>query len=274
MSHESPAAMIGCPPAAGVAIDMTKTVLITGASSGIGAALAVEFAGRGYDCALSARRIGNLEVLDQDIRRRWPQRKVHIAALDVVDYDSVFRGIAAARAVLGSLDIVVANAGIAVMNRVGTGNFSADRAVIETNVLGAMATCDAAVAAFRQQGHGHLVVISSVAAFRGIPTGGAYSASKAAIAAYADAIRAEVHGTRIKVTTLYPGYIDTPLNNKMRSRPFVIDVVKGARLMSNMIERGIQSSTVPVFPWNALSRLLRVLPVATLARVMGNSGKV
>ena len=251
---------------------MTKTVLITGASSGIGAALARELAARGYDCALQARRVGNLEALEQDIRRQWPQRTVQVAALDVLDYDAVFRGITAAQAALGSLDIVVANAGIAHMNRAGTGHFGADRAVIETNVLGAMATCDAAIAAFRQQGHGHLVVVSSVAAFRGIPGGGAYSASKAAIAAYADAIRAEVHGTRIKVTTLYPGYIDTPLNNKMRSRPFVIDVAKGARLMANMIERGVQSSTVPVFPWNALSRLLRVLPTAALVRAMrGNA---
>jgi NADP-dependent 3-hydroxy acid dehydrogenase YdfG len=248
---------------------MTKTVLITGASSGIGAALAREFAARGYDCALSARRMTNLTALQDDIQRQWPQRKVHVTALDVLDYAAVFRWMAAAQAALGSLDIVVANAGIALMNRAGTGHFGADRAVIETNVLGAMATCDAAIAAFRQQDRGQLVVISSVAAFRGMPSGGAYSASKAAIATYADAIRAEVYRTPIKVTTLYPGYIDTPINNQMRSRPFVIDVDKGARLMANMIERGIQSSTVPAFPWNVLSRLLRVLPNSALARAMG-----
>ncbi len=248
---------------------MHKTVLITGASSGIGAALAREFAARGYDSALSARRTENLAALKHDIQQQWPQRKVHIDTLDVTDYDAVFRGIGAARAALGSLGIVVANAGIGAANRVGTGHFDSDRSVIETNLLGAMATCDAAIATFRQQGWGQLVVISSVAAFRGLPAGGAYSASKAGIAAYADAIRAEMHGTRIKVTTLYPGFIDTPINNRMKSRPFLIDAGKGARLMSDMIERGIQSSTVPAFPWNALSRVLRMLPISALVRVTG-----
>lgn len=245
---------------------MNKTVLITGASSGIGAALAKEFAARGYDCALSARRVDSLTTLKLEIQQQWPQRRVHVAALDVVDYDAVFRCIGAAQAALGPIGIVVANAGIGTVNRVGTGHFASDRAVIETNVLGAMATCDAAITAFRQQRFGQLVVISSVAAFRGLPGSGAYSASKAAIAAYADSIRAEVLGTRIKVTTLYPGFIDTPINNRMKSRPFVIDVTKGARLISNLIERGVQSSTVPVFPWSVLARLLSVMPTAALAR--------
>ena len=248
---------------------MSKTVLITGASSGIGAALAQELAARGYDSSLSARRTDNLAALKDEIQRQWPQRQVHTAALDVTDYEAVSRSIEAAQTALGSLAIVVANAGIAQTNWVGTGQFAADRRVVETNLLGAMATCDAAITAFRRQGWGHLVVISSVAAFRGVPGNASYSASKAALAVYADAIRAEVHGTRIKVTTLYPGFIDTPINNQMKSRPFVIEVSKGARLIADMIERGTQSSTVPVFPWILLSRLLRVLPVSMLGRATG-----
>jgi short-subunit dehydrogenase len=247
---------------------MNKTVLITGASSGIGAALAREFAARGYDCALSARRLANLTALKEDIRQRSPARKVHEAQLDVTDHAAVFANIKAARAAFGSLDVVIANAGVGFTGQVGTGRFDADRTVIETNVLGAMATCDAAIAVFREQGWGQLVVIASVAAFRGLPGSGAYSASKAAIATYADAIRAEVSGTRIKVTTLYPGFIDTPINEQMKSRPFLIDVTKGARLMANLIERGVQSATVPSFPWAVLARLLGVLPTSTLARAV------
>jgi short-subunit dehydrogenase len=245
---------------------MQKTVLITGASSGIGAALAREFASRGYDCAVSARRVENLGTLQQQIQREWPQRKVHAAALDVTDYDSVFTHLTGARTALGSLGIVVANAGVDASGRAGTGRFTAHRSVIETNVLGAMATADAAIAAFREQGWGQLVVISSVAAFRGLPGSGAYCASKAAIATYAEAIRAEVSGTSIKVTTLYPGFIDTPMNEQLKSRPFLIDVTKGARLIANLIERGVQTATVPAFPWSVVVRLLPLLPTRALAR--------
>lgn len=251
---------------------MQKTVLITGASSGIGAALAKEFAARGYDAALSARRIANLTTLAHEIQQQWPQRKVHTAALDVTDYEAVFAQVAAAQAALGSLGIVVVNAGLDSGGRVGTGRFGADRAVIETNVLGAMATCDSAIAAFRRQGRGQLVVISSVAAFRGLPGSAAYSASKAAIATFADAIRAEVSGTSIKVTTLYPGFIDTPMNARLKSRPFLIDVTKGAHLIANLIERGVQSATVPAFPWSVVARLLAVLPTRALARSAGAAG--
>jgi len=245
---------------------MHKTVLITGASSGIGAALAREFVSRGYDCAVSARRFENLTALQQQLLRDWPQRKVRAAMLDVTDCDSVFAELSAARAALGSLGIVIANAGLGSVGPVGSGRFDKDRALIETNVLGAMATADAAIGAFREQGSGRLVMISSVAAFRGLPGSGAYSASKAAVATYADAIRAEVSGTAIKVTTLYPGFIDTPINNQMKRRPFLIDVEKGARLMVDLIERGVQSATVPAFPWSVVARLLPLLPVRALAR--------
>jgi short-subunit dehydrogenase len=245
---------------------MQKTIFITGASSGIGAALTREFAARGYDCAISARRFANLAALQQQIQSDWPQRRVHAAALDVTDYDSVFSELRAARAALGSLSIVVANAGLGSVGTVGSGRFHQDRAIIETNVLGAMATADAAISTFREQGAGRLVMISSVAAFRGLPGSGAYSASKAAVATYADAIRAEVSGSPIKVTTLYPGFIDTPINDQMKSRPFLIDVVKGARSMADLIERGVQSATVPAFPWGLVARVLPLLPVRALAR--------
>jgi hypothetical protein len=246
---------------------MTRTVLITGASSGIGQALAHQFARRGYDLGLGARRTDALQELRQEILEHHPDRRVEIRSLDVTEYDQVAAGIEELATALGALDIMIANAGVGSTGPVGHGHAQADRAVIETNLLGAMATIDTAVALFLRQGRGQIVAISSVAAFRGLPGSASYSASKAGIAAYADAVRAELHGTPIKVTTLYPGYIDTPLNQRMPNRPFLISLDKGAATIADKIERGVNSSTIPVYPWNVLSRLLRILPTAQIAKM-------
>ena len=183
--------------------------------------------------------------------------KVELRALDVTDYASVPGVIQDIAGALGRLDVVVANAGVGgARGNVGEGTFDKDRQVIETNVIGAMATIDAAMTIFRKQNSGQLVAIGSVAGFRGLPGGASYSTSKAAIRVYADAIRAEVHGTPIKVTTLMPGYIDTPINQDVKSRPFLIDVEKGARIVADMIEGGVGERTVPRFPWNIVARLM------------------
>jgi short-subunit dehydrogenase len=246
---------------------MNKNVFITGASSGIGRALAFELAARGDDLVLAARRIDTVEQIRGEILGKHAGRRVEARALDVTHYADVYSVIDEVAQRLGRIDIIVVNAGVGSTGLIGMGHFEQDRAVIETNVLGAMATIDAAVALFRQQNSGHIVVISSVAAMRGLPGSGSYSASKAAIATYADAARVELHGTPIKVTTLYPGYIDTPINQDMGDRrPFLIDVDKGARIIADLIERGVQESTVPVWPWNVISRLLKVMPTAALAR--------
>jgi short-subunit dehydrogenase len=246
---------------------MTRTALITGASSGIGRALALELAARGYDLGLAARRLDALQQLGEEIRQRDPARRIELRRLDVTDYDQVPKAIDELAAALGGLDVVIANAGVGSTGLIGHGHAQADRAVIETNLLGAMATIDAAVALFRRQGRGQIVAISSVAAFRGLPGSAPYSASKAAIAIYADALRAELHGTPIKVTTLYPGYIDTPLNEHMPRRPFLISLDKGAALIANKIERGVNTSTIPTFPWSVVSRILRILPTSQIAKM-------
>lgn len=244
-----------------------KNVFITGASSGLGHGLALELAARGYNLALAARRAGSLAEIKQTLVAKYPSCRVELFTLDVQRYDDVAPALIAAAKALGGLDIVVANAGVGSTGPVGKGFFQSDRAVIETNVIGAMATLDAAVAQFRAQGHGHIVVISSVAAFRGLPGSASYSASKAAIAVYADAVRAELFGKQIKVTTLFPGFIDTPINRNMKSRPFVIGQEKGTRIIADLIERGVQTSTVPVFPWNLIGALVRVLPTSIVAKM-------
>lgn len=246
---------------------MTKTILITGASAGIGQQLALAFARRGYHLALAARRLDGLAMLKAEIARQYPTVQVEIAALDVTQLDTVAPTLQQLASALGGLDIVIANAGIGDGGGpIGTGDFARDAAVIQTNVLGAMATIDAAVAIFRKQKHGQVVAISSVAAARGVPGAASYSASKAAIAVYADAARSELHHTPIKVTTLYPGYIDTDMNRRMKSRPFLVTVEDGAERVAKLIERGVQEAAVPGWPWGLVMWLLRRLPTSLIAK--------
>lgn len=243
------------------------SILITGASSGLGDGLARHMAARGYDQALAARSEDKLEALRSELLAKHPERRIEIRRLDVTDYDQVPVVLKDLQQAMGGLDIICVNAGIGSGAALGSGQFEHDRRCMETNVIGAMATIDAAAALFREQGHGHIVTIASVAAFRGMPTAAAYCASKAAVSTLMEGLRAELVGTNIRTTTLYPGYIDTPINNHMPNRPFLVDAEKGTRIMADLIEKQVVKSTVPVWPWNLVGRLLRILPVSMLAKM-------
>jgi short-subunit dehydrogenase len=246
---------------------VAKTVFITGASSGIGRALAMELAGRGCDLFLTARRLDALDQVRGEIVTAHPGRTVEVRQLDVTDDDDVAAAVADAAGKLGRCDIVVANAGVGNSGRVGEGNMRRARLIVETNLIGAIATVDAAVALLRRQGGGGQIVgVSSVAGVRGLPGSSSYGASKAGLAVYLDAVRAETYGEPITITTITPGYIDTPINRDMKNRPFLIGVEQGARTMADLIERGAAHATVPRFPWMALAPILRVLPTSWLVR--------
>jgi short-subunit dehydrogenase len=246
---------------------VAKNAFITGASSGIGRALARELAGRGYDLFLTARTLDALEQVRTEIAGANPGRTVEVRQLDVIDDADVAAAIAQAAEKLGRCDVVVANAGVGNSGRVGEGNMERGRLIVETNLIGAMATVDAAVALFRRQGGaGQVVGVGSVAGVRGLPGSASYSASKAGLAVYLEAVRAETYREPITVTTIAPGYIDTPLNQDMKSRPFLVDVEKGAQITADLIERGVGYATVPRFPWTLVKPLLRVLPTSWLAR--------
>lgn len=246
---------------------MRKSILITGASSGIGMELAKEMAHRGYALALTARRMDALESLRNEIAGKNASLPVEIAGLDVTDYGSVPVVLDDLAQRLGGIDIVFANAGVALGERIGLNEFEKARQSVEVNLTGAMATIDAAVSYFFSRGGGHVVGISSVAALRGMPKSSAYSASKAGIAVYLEALRAEARGKNIDVTVLYPGYIDTPLNNTLPSRPFLISVEKGARIIADLIEKKKKSAFVPAWPWFLVGRLLKILPASVIARM-------
>lgn len=182
------------------------TVLIVGASSGIGEALARQLAEKGYDLGLTARRLERLKEIAADL-----ETTTAVASMDVTKTDnarSVFDDLVTE---LDGIDIVVLNAGIAPLNSELA--WEPDRDTIDTNVRGFAALATAAVAHFRERGHGHLVGISSVSAHIGLKDVPAYSASKAFVSNYLEAIRArDTDETRLTVTTIEPGYVDTDLS--------------------------------------------------------------
>jgi len=241
-----------------------RSIFITGASSGIGEALAVEFACRGYAVAIAARRLDRLQALEPRLVALGAA-SVFPVELDVDDLASIPGVLDRAARALGRLDIVIANAGIGPGTPIGKGRFEQARQTITTNLLGAMATIDAAVTILRAQGGGQIVGITSVAGGRGLAAFGAYSASKAALHRYLQALRVEVHHEPIAVTELSPGFIDTDLNRSMPSRPFVISLEKGGAIMARMIERQVGFRFVPVFPWVFVVPLVKLLPTAWLA---------
>lgn len=238
---------------------MAKSVFLTGASGGLGEGMARAFARRGYSLALTARRTNRLEILAAELRGSGaPSVVVH--GLDVTDLAAVPQVMGEAAAQLGGLDIVIANSGIGGSTPIGSGAFESARGVVVTNLLGAMATVDAAVELFRKQGRGQIVGVTSVAAVRGLATQGAYSASKAGLSRYLEAARAEVDGTGIVVTDLAPGFIDTEINRHMPSRPFVVSAEKGSEAMVRLIERGVSFAYVPRMPWTPIAQILKILP--------------
>ena len=247
---------------------MRKNILITGASSGLGAGMAREFAKKGRDLALCARRIERLEQLKQELLTLNPAIRVSIKALDVNDYERVFTVFHEFAEEFGGLDRIIVNAGIGKGRPVGTGYFWANRQTAETNFVAALAQCEAAVEIFRQQQHGHLVMISSMSAMRGMPGNiTTYAATKAGVAALTEGIRADLLRTRIKVTTLYPGYIRSEINEKVKNTPFMIDTATGCRALVAAIEKEKVEACVPAWPWNLMGLAMRHLPLKMVARM-------
>lgn len=247
---------------------LRRTIVITGASSGLGRGMAREFAARGRDLALCARRADRLAELATELTTAYPGIRVATRALDVNDHDAVFEVFAAFREELGSLDRVVVNAGLGKGQPLGTGYFRANRQTAETNFVAALAQCEAAMQAFRDQGQGHLVVISSVSALRGQPRNlTTYAASKAAVAALAEGIRADVLGSDIVVSTIFPGYIRSEMNERVKKTPFMVDTEAGCRALTAAIEREPAKAMVPAWPWVPIAAAMRLLPLRLVARL-------
>lgn len=240
---------------------MRRTILITGASSGIGAQLAREFAARGRDLALCARRLDRLEQLRDELLAAHPGRIVAVRRLDVTEPDDVGRVFEELCAELGSLDRVIVNAGDGSGRPLGTGSAAVNLRSLRTNVGGVLAQCEAAMEIFRRRGSGHLVVVSSVSAVRGMPRNvTTYAAGKAFGAALAEGLRIELVGSPIVVTTILPGYVRTDLTAGLRRAPFIAPLDRAGRAVVAAIEREPATAVVPWWPWAPFSVAVRLLP--------------
>jgi short-subunit dehydrogenase len=165
---------------------------------------------------------------------------------------------------------VVVNAGIGKGAPIGTGRFEANRRTAMTNFVAALAQVEAAVEIFRAQDAGHLVVVSSVSAMRGMPRAATtYAATKAAVAHLAEGVRADVLGSPITVSVVYPGYIRTELNERVANAPFLVSTEVGVAAMVEAIEKEKPSALVPRWPWVPVGYALRHLPLPLARRFMG-----
>jgi short-subunit dehydrogenase len=242
-------------------------VLVTGASSGLGAEMARQFAALGYELALCARRTDRLDALASELRAATG-RRVETAALDVTDASAVPDVVARFAESFGRLDRVVVNAGLGKGAPLGTGRADANRETAMTNFVGALAQCEAALEVFRRQRSGHLVVVSSISALRGMRRSmTTYAATKAGVAALAEGIRSErIPG--VDVSVVYPGYIRSEMNEHVQQRTrFMVDTATGVRAMVAAIEARRAKAYVPRWPWAPIALAMRVLPLSVVRRL-------
>jgi short-subunit dehydrogenase len=247
-----------------------RNILITGASSGLGEGMARIYASLGRNLALTARRVDRLEQLRSELLADHPGIDVVVHPLDVNEHDEVFRVFGACRDDLGGLDRVIVNAGLGKGGRIGTGRFEANRETAMTNFVAALAQCEAAMGIFYAAGAGHLVVVSSVSAFRGMPGSmTAYAATKSGIATLAEGIRADCLGKPLGVTTVYPGYIRSEMNDHVeQAQRLMVDTETGCRALVAAIEKEPAEAEVPAWPWKPIGYALRHLPLQVVRRLV------
>lgn len=233
-----------------------RRVFITGASSGIGAALARFYAGQGAQLGLTGRNIARLNALASEL-----PVECAIYMLDVRDSDALQRAAQDFMQRFGVPHTVIANAGV---SRGTLTEYSEDsaafRAIMDINVLGMVHTFQPFIAPMRETGHGALAGIASVAGLRGLPGAGAYSASKAAAIAYLESLRVELASSGVSVTTICPGYIRTPMTAvNPYPMPFLMDANVAARKMAKLID---QKRRYAILPWQMaiVGRLMKLLP--------------
>ena len=251
---------------------MTSLVFITGASSGIGQALALRYHAAGFRLALVARRTAEVHAWAQG--QRFAPDRVQVYAADVSDIDSIVAAGQACIAAQGVPDVVIANAGISIgMDTAARSDLDVMRQTFATNNIGLAATFHPFVSAMVQRGSGALVGIGSVAGIRGLPGHGAYCASKAAVISYCESLRGELKPRGIQVVTICPGYIDTPLTRQNRyAMPFLMSSADFAHQAFDVIEAG---RSYRVIPWQmcVVARVLRLLPNAVFDKALAGRAR-
>jgi short-subunit dehydrogenase len=244
-------------------------IFLTGASSGIGAALARHYAAQGAVLGLASRSRDKLAALAAELGGG-----AHIYPLDVADAPALARAADDFLARCGAPDLVIANAGVSVGTLTGIADdLPAFRRVFDTNVLGLVHTFAPFLPVMMAAGRGTLAGIASVAGIRGLPGAGAYSASKAAAIAYLESLRVELRGSGLRVVTIAPGYVATPMTAvNCYPMPFMLPADEAARRIARQIGRG---ASYAVVPWQmaVAAKLLRLLPNPLFDRIFSRAGR-
>ena len=247
-------------------------IFITGASSGIGQALALRYAQAGWRLALVARRA--------DVITAWAAEQGLSAedcvayAADVSDIESITAAGLACMAAQGLPDRVVANAGVSLgVDTAYVEDLAVMQEVFATNVIGVAATFQPFILPMQERGSGSLVGIASVAGIRGLPGHGAYCSSKAAVISYCESLRGELRRARVKVLTVAPGYVATPLTSKNPyGMPFMLQPEEFAERAYRAIEAGVSYRVIP-WQMGIVAKLLRLLPNAVFDRVLAGKAR-
>lgn len=248
-----------------------KIVFLTGASSGIGEALALEMAKRGATIGLLARRAELLSAIAGKIEQNGGIARTF--AVDVSDAGAVATAAQSLRGEFGAIDILIANAGIGGNNR-ETRNFDAAGVtqVINTNLIGAVNAVSAVLPSMLERGSGQLVAISSLAGFRGLPKSAAYCASKAGMTAFFESVRLDVQPRGVAVSIIQPGFIKTPLTSGREAKmPFLMELDDAIPLLLAAVEK---RKKFAAFPWQlaAIVRAARFLPASIYDKIAGRAG--
>jgi short-subunit dehydrogenase len=247
-------------------------VFITGASSGIGQALAARYAQAGWRLALTARRVAGIEAWAA-AQGLGPERCLAYAA-DIQEIDSIVGAGQRCIGQQGLADVVIANAGISVgIDTAIREDLDVFADTLAINNLGLAATFHPFLAPMTARGSGTLVGVASVAAIRGLPGHGAYCASKAGVVAYCESLRGECRGSGVKVVTIVPGYVATPLTaGNTYGMPFLLQPAEFAERAFRAIESGTSYRVIP-WPMGVVAKLMRLLPNPLFDRLVAGRGR-
>ena len=236
-----------------------RTALVTGASSGIGAALAMRLAREGTEVVLAARRRDALASIAETIEAAGGKARIEV--MDVSDGAATAAAVRRLDDALGGLELVVANAGVGGMRWSGALSFEDCAPMLDVNVTGTLATLTAVLDRMVSRGHGHLVGVTSMAAVRGLPHNALYSATKAFTSTFLESLRVDLAGTGVAVTEVRPGYVRTPMTDALDvPKPFMVEPEEAAEVIARGIAR---RDALVAFPWAmaTLTRSVGWLPV-------------